>query len=254
MINDLKNKVLWIVFCLLNILIVNGQIVNTQVKAELKIIERDNYIDIISVAHNNTNYYINFYFDMRVIKNDKKNWNSSKSSQSGRKTLKPNENSELTQTTINSNGSSAEVIVLLLFYDNDKKMIGRDRVVFKSGKKVLEKVKQEVVELPERNDGIELTGIVVENTKTKAGKDFYDFFYNKYLYSEKKGNKVVTISEFIFSGRQSRIDIKIDEKEITKFFVRPNEEYLEAMADVVLRRVQKYFSDVERNKEFITKY
>ena len=48
-----------------------GQIVNKEVKAEIKVIERDNYIDIVGIAHNNTDVYINTSFMFKTIKKEK---------------------------------------------------------------------------------------------------------------------------------------------------------------------------------------
>jgi hypothetical protein len=53
-------------------------------------------------------------------------------------------------------------LVLLLFYNENKELIGKDRVVLGDEKKV--------AALP--IDGFELRGIVTDETKTKVGKDF----------------------------------------------------------------------------------
>jgi hypothetical protein len=54
--------------------------------------------------------------------------------QEGFFSLDPNENKNLSTTQINL-GNEDEVIVLLLFYDESKKLIGKDRVVFGDEKK-----------------------------------------------------------------------------------------------------------------------
>jgi hypothetical protein len=64
-------------------------------------------------------------------------------------------------------GKGDEVIVLLLFYNENKELIGKDRVVLGDEKSS--------VALP--IDGFELRGIVTDETKTKVGKDFYDLYY-----------------------------------------------------------------------------
>ena len=225
-----------------------GQLVNKKVKAEIKIIYNDNYFDVIAIAQNKTDVYTNISYLFKIISKDQ-NANSATNEQEGRATINALEIKELSKVNMNAT-TDKQLIVLLLLYDEDSKMIGRDRVVIKDGKKVIEKEQVLVLNKPS-NDGIEITGIVVENTKTKAGKDFYDFFYNKYLFSTKKLNKVIEISELLFNGRRSRIDIKIEEKLLTSFFVQPNEEFLELMADQVLYKVQRHIVESERKKEFI---
>ena len=52
------------------------------------------------------------------------------------------------------------------------KIIGKDRVVFGEDDSNLGVVRPK--------DGLEMIGIVSNETKTKLGNDFYDFFYSAY--------------------------------------------------------------------------
>ena len=59
-----------------------------------------------------------------------------------------------------------------MLFDEKGNIIGKDRIVIGEKKKSLE-----IKEQPA--DGLELTGLVFDETKTKFGKDFYDLFYTE---------------------------------------------------------------------------
>ncbi|OUD37031.1 hypothetical protein FPG59_03565, partial [Flavobacterium sp. FPG59] len=62
------------------------------------------------------------------------NDNQSNNVQEGIFSLNPSENKNLSTTEINL-GNTDEVIVLLLFYNENKQLIGKDRVVLNAQKK-----------------------------------------------------------------------------------------------------------------------
>ena len=67
--------------------------------------------------------------------------------------------------------------MLLLIYDEEQVLIGKDRIVFGEEDENSKNVKSSV-EKP--SDGLEMLGIISDETKTKLGKDFYDYFYSFY--------------------------------------------------------------------------
>ena len=104
------------------------------------------------------------------------------------------------------------------------------------------------------NEGIQLYGLVTETTKTKPGRDFYDFFYQKYQLSQNPENKIIEIDEMISFGRTTRIMVKIENQIIFQFFSRPKLDYLEEMAENALQRVNRYFQDLRKQKQQIMQY
>ena len=60
--------------------------------------------------------------------------------------------------------------------------------------------------------------MVVENVKTKNGKDFYDFFYQKYTTSGAKYPFVISINEKPFlGGRGALVSVEIGDDKIFEF-------------------------------------
>jgi len=223
-----------------------SQISNKEVRAKIAIEEIEGSIKITGVAENLTEIVQSLSYKLSVIKKNKVSNNQSNNAQEGLFTLEPNENKNLSTTQVNI-GKEDEVIVLLLFYDSDKKLVGKDRIVF--GEEA--KKKDEGV-VPA--DGFELSGIISDDTKTKVGKDFYDFYY--YIYNDKKINskKIVTVSEELSFARNTKIIISIDNNTVYEFLAKPDEEFLTMVAEDSVYATYVYLRNLEKQNEQITQY
>ncbi|HRB72406.1 MAG TPA: CsgE family curli-type amyloid fiber assembly protein, partial [Flavobacterium sp.] len=148
----------------------------------------------------------------------------------------------LSKTQVNISKED-ETILLLLIYDEDDKIIGKDRIVV-----------GETDKAEQPADGLELIGIVSDETKTKFGKEFYDYFYGKYQEKKLNARKIVKIEEELSFGRTTRIRVVIDNDLINEFVSRPDEDFLLYMAEDSIAKLIKYFQDVEKQKNYITQY
>lgn len=129
-----RSKLFYITFFLLFSIICYPQTTNTKVKAKIESEESEGIIKITGTAENLTEIVQSMSYSLSVIKKNKSSNNKSNNVQEGFFSLNPNENKYLSSTQINL-GKGDEVIVLLLFYDESKKLIGQDRVVFGNEKK-----------------------------------------------------------------------------------------------------------------------
>lgn len=222
-----------------------SQISNKEVRAKIHTEEIEGNIKITGTAENLTDIVQSLSYKLSVIKKNKKSNNQSNNAQEGLFTLEPSETKNLSTTQVNV-GAEDEVIVLLLFYDSDKKLIGKDRIVIGDEKKKDEGV------IPV--DGFELSGIISDDTKTKVGKDFYDFYY--YMYNDKKINskKIVTVSEELSFARNTKIIISIDSNVIYEFLAKPDEEFLTYMAEDSVNATYVYLKNLEKQSLYITQY
>ncbi len=223
-----------------------AQFVNVDVAAKIKTETIDDAVSVTTAATNTTEVYKSLHYVFTVFRTDAQD-NTSKNHQEGRFTLEANESKELSKISINIDNTD-KVVFLLLIYEDDK-IIAKDRLAFN------EKVKKK----PQKNeessdDGLELKGIVVEETKTKPGRDFYDFFYNSYTLNQINGNKVVGVYETLSFGRTTILQVKIEDNVIHKFLSKPDLEYLEQMAKISIRKVYKYFKDLKKQKKDIFRY
>lgn len=223
-----------------------SQITNTKIVAELKVETTDNVSTLISKTSNKTDVYYSLKYVFSIITYDSNN-KTSKESIEDLFTLDPYQSRDLYQTSINI--EEEKVIILLLIYDEEDKMVAKSRVVFNE-----EEEEKEPLILNKPKDGLEISGIVVDQTKTKMGRDFYDRFYFYYTYNEIKGNEVIKIDEMRTFRRSTKIIVSIGDEVLAEFFAKPNEEYIEEISKYAMQKVYKYFQKKEREKSYITQY
>lgn len=114
--------------------ILYGQVPQDKIKAKLEIEKIEGNVKITGTAENLTDIIRSASYRLSVIKNNSKSNNQSNNDQSGVFTLQPNELQKLSTSQINV-AEDDEVVVLLLFYDENKQIIAKDRVVLGQKKK-----------------------------------------------------------------------------------------------------------------------
>lgn len=224
--------------------LVCAQILNTEVKAKVELSYFEELVSVTGTAENLDDGIKNLSYTLSVIKKNKQTTNTSNNSQNGEFILNPNEKKILSTTKINQS-TQDEIIILLLLYDENGILVGKDRVIVEEKKSNL--IKKNEAEL-------EINGIVSDDTKTKVGKDFYDIYFSKYNSEAIKGNQIVLIEEQQSIGRTTILRITIDNKLISEFIANPNEEFLTQKAEEVIQITKKYFKEVEKLKHRIEQY
>jgi len=211
----------------------NGIIIYAQQNINAKIIIQtvDNLIDIKGVAQNeDVTYKEGLTYLLYSLKKGV-GGNYSKNSQSGEFSLSPSEEKELSKLKINI--QKGEECKVFLFIRKDDELISKDSVVIKSAEAI--EAKKFV------NEGdIEINGLVIEDVKTKLGKDFYDYFYQKISTSGSQYNFIINITEKPSIGIGSKISIVIDDRIIFEFMTRPDDEFIQAAANEALRYIGIY--------------
>lgn len=123
-----------IIFLLFFSLLTFGQVPQDKLKAKIEIEKIENSVKITGTAENLTDVIRSAAYRLSVIKNNDKSNNQSNNDQVGAFTLQPNEIQKLSTSQINL-AADDQVIVLLLFYDEDKQIVAKDRVVLGEEKK-----------------------------------------------------------------------------------------------------------------------
>lgn len=238
-----------------------AQIYNTQIDAKINLEANTEFIEITGSAYNKTRLNESLRYVLSVIKNVPGQANSSKDEQNGRVVLAPGDKQNLSKTTI-STGDTNRMIILLLVYNLDNKLLGLDRVVINAtqeDKKLAAKATNVRVFLAgetvqDKEDGVFLRGIVIEDAKTKPGRDFYNLFYSEYRNKNINGEKIVTIKETLSLANNTKIEVLVGDVKILEFFVRPQGNYLEDLADEAIRRVNSYFDNLRAGKYIVNQY
>ena len=70
--------------------------------------------------------------------------------------------------------------------------------------------------------GLEINGLIIDKTRTKMGRDFYQLFYTAWEAPNTKTDYIITISEQPSKGRGSRVFVYVNEYLPFRAFLQPN--------------------------------
>jgi hypothetical protein len=244
-----------------------GQYYNTVVEADIYLEMNNEFIEIEGTAFNKSEINQSLKYVFSTIKTDPETGDLIKNDQTGRFVIAPNTKTKLSETIINSKDPT-RIILLLLLYDTEDNIVGKDRIVLNDdpGSNDPDAVKLETsvdeedvggINVNSRDvnsnaeDGVVLSGIVVEDTKTKPGSDFYKIFYQSYLAQKIKTNEIITIKEVFALGRNTKLEVKVGSVNIFEFFLRPKEDFLKEMSRYTMTRVIDY---IKRQSKIVQRY
>ncbi len=202
------------------------------VSAKIQFKSADNLFDIKGVAKNNTPTYQDEYNYLLLVLKKGAKGNYSQSNQSGEFSLAPEEEKVLSKTKLNI--EQGELCKIYLFIRKNKELVSKDSVEVSLR---TENEKQAINE-----DEIGIKGLVVEDTKTKPGKDFYDYYYQLCLSSEFQFPFIVRINEKPALGRSSQISVLAEEKLIYQFRTTPSDEYIHMNAKRAFMQTYAYYT------------
>ncbi|WP_316633116.1 CsgE family curli-type amyloid fiber assembly protein [uncultured Flavobacterium sp.] len=232
------------------LLVLNSRIVFSQdVKAKIDVEKVENVLFIAGTAENLKSVYKNISFNLVVLKKNKSDTNKSNSTQDGRVTLEPLQKVSLSKTQINVSKDD-QITIVLFIYDENNTVIGKDKVIIGDNNV---KAEPNGASLKPK-DGLEMIGIVSNETKTKLGNDFYDLFYKEYDKLKINSPKIISIQEELTFGRTTKIIVNIDGEIIDEFIARPDEDFLEYMAKTSSSKVFTYFKKIEKQEKSILHY
>jgi len=236
-----------------------SQIYNTQVEAKIDLEKKSGFIEITGTAFNKSEISQSLRYVLSVIKSDPIGSNRSKNDQTGRIVLDPIQRSELSKTRININDKD-RIIILLLVYNLNDELLGKDRIVLNGNAEDIEaanKEKEGYISQDakyEAADGLVLRGIVIDETKTKPGRDFYREFEQKYRNDEINGNKIVTIKEIPILANTTAIRVLVGDVVIHSFIAKPQIDFKKENSKYAINQANKYFQQLEKNKNIIKRY
>ena len=225
---------------------------NTEIIAKIEVEKLADVLNIKSVVSSRTELIKTLRFEMLVFRKNPETSIVAKADNSGRIVLQPNEKKTLAQIKINQN-TKDKVTAVILVYNSDNKLVGKDRQVILNNdeKETLKKIKQQPIK---EDDYVGLRGIVVENTKTKPGRDFYIDFYSNYRLKGINGKEVVKVTEQFSFGRNTIMEVSVGNTIVHRFFVQPTRDFIEEQSRIAIINVFRYFVILERQKEYIKQY
>lgn len=224
-------KFIYILFFKLMIFNVSAQQEN-DVLSKIIMQKKDNFIILSAKVENEGVLFKEQLSYIFIALKKGKDGKYSNNKQSGDFSLDPHEEKELAIIRININNEEELRSHLLIM--NKNKLVSKDSIFISDTQETLKKQRQ-----IKENDFI-LKGIVVDEAFTKIGKDFYDFFYQEYLLSNRKYPFIIKIKEKPSFARSSILSLEVEDYKIYEFFAKPDEEYLKSNVKIVLQRIGNF--------------
>lgn len=112
-------------------------------------------------------------------------------------------------------------------------------------KKLMDKIVAEETQKVSRDADVEIDGLLFDETKTKSGRDFYDYFYRDWQAPPKAKNYSIYISEKPYRLTTTQIEIKINETLVFQSFLQPRGDIVEMLAQQAVARTTLYLQNYE---------
>lgn len=202
--------------------------------AKIEIEQNENMFTFTSVVQNLSSLHLSYDY-LFLIQKKERGHNTSTNTQRGKFTLAPEETKTLSKSRINLQHNTIVNAYLYIRDEAKNQLIAKDTITLKGSELVAE-------EDPTLNL---LKGLVIDGSKTKFGKDFYDEFTAEYRQYPKKFDFAIRINEMPFRALTSKIEIKVDYKTIYAFLSNPNREYLKSQVSMALRYLKRYAKEKE---------
>ena len=123
----------------------------------------------------------------------------------------------------------------------------KDSIKTKPIPESLKKLVNQVIQQPQKSTEpeIEIDGLLVDDTKTKTGKDFYDFFYGSWEAPIGAKNYTITISEKPFRLSSTLIVVSINETPVYQSVLQPRQDIIEGLSQDAISTTQSYLANYE---------
>ncbi len=112
----------------------------------------------------------------------------------------------------------------------------------------LKKILEQVIEHPTKSANdveIEIDGLLVDDTKTKAGRDFYDLFFTGWEPPADAKNYSITISEKPFRLTSTLIVVTINDNIVYQGILQPRQDLIEALSVDAISTTLEYLENYE---------
>ena len=239
----------------------SAQFYNKEYVAKIYIKQDSEFYTFTGTAENLTPSDVNLQYDFSLYQKDD-NGNINRANQADRFFLKANEKIIVSSVTVNYN-ATGQITLVLMLYDEDGKPVGQDRIELSPKNGMQQVIKDQLSPQEEAasrdqappQDGYIMDGLVIENTLTKAGRDFYKYFYSDYYNRGIRTKKNIVIKEVPGKMRSTRISVKIDDRVLWQFFSQPKKSFLKTMATTALDRCISYLQQLQKQRDnTITRY
>ncbi|NVO30308.1 CsgE family curli-type amyloid fiber assembly protein [Hymenobacter lapidiphilus] len=112
--------------------------------------------------------------------------------------------------------------------------------------RLLLQVTADSTDTPKVQRGFEIEGLVVDQTISKLGRDFYSVFFSTFESPAGSGDYVVTITEKPARGTSILVTVAVNNTDLLEMPLQPNEEYIDAAASEAVSTVTQHLMENNR--------
>jgi curli production assembly/transport component CsgE len=110
--------------------------------------------------------------------------------------------------------------------------------------KLLEEVKSAETKVVEDAD-LEIDGLLIDETKTKSGRDFFDIFYMNWQAPQNARNYSIFVRENPYRLMTTQIEVKLNETTVFRSFLQPRADIIEQQAEYAVSQTLLYLANYE---------
>ncbi|MEM9820973.1 MAG: curli-like amyloid fiber formation chaperone CsgH [Bacteroidota bacterium] len=263
---------LWpLILCICFRVIAIAQADSDPMKAWIKLDLQDGEAKIQALFFNGTTQSQKLYYDLQVLRTGSSG--TATNQQSGFFSILPDETKTLAKTQFYANSRSFYKITLNIYDEldlilTDSLVNGNapNKTVFqqKPQKQLGTKPKpvQPIKTAPSTSppspskpivktfgDNLEIDGLIIDETRSKIGRDFYDLFYHRWIAPVGASNFSILIKELPSRGRGARVSISVNDQEVVQRFVPPRFDNLEVQVNYAIRSTRQHLQNNEALKK-----
>lgn len=237
-----KGKISIISFCLAYFWasLLTANTIDAPFKAWIELEHKSERARIVGKFRNDSNKDLNLSYKMTVVHQAK----SGRSTNNQADQFNATPGITIALSEINVKLNSKDYYRILLEVYSGKNRIATDSLV--NGKLN----KPQAKKINKVNEILELDGLIIDETRSKLGGDFYDLFYRNWSVPEGVKDFTIRVKELPARGRVARISIEVNNEEMTQRVLQPRAEIIESQAFRAIRIIQhKLKTRSEVNKE-----
>ena len=217
------------------------QVRDSLIAAEIEVTQSEDVLTFRPTVQNKGTYHYELDYLLLVKKTDT-NKNLSTNQQKGKFILEPNEIKSLGTTMVSQAQHQSVTAIIFIRDEIENRLIAKDSIQIMT---------KDLVPVTEASLTL-MQGIVVDDSRTKLGRDYYDFFYSTYNQYPTKFDFVIHITEMPYRGLSSILQVKVDQEVIYEFFTNPDEEYIRQQVFATMQKLVVYANKKDKLKnEFI---
>jgi curli production assembly/transport component CsgE len=105
---------------------------------------------------------------------------------------------------------------------------------------------QEIIDA--EDTGLEIDGLIVDETRTRIGSDFYDLFYTNWEAPLQARNFTIVITEQPVPQMGTRITLRVNDQDVAQFMLQPRYEIIEQYAQQSVQFLRQHLEEREMTR------